>query len=249
MKLITIVIAMLILFAQSAACAEISLEEGTHQISETIAAGDFRAYVVEMGRDDALKVRLSEPNGARFDAFLTNYSAYLIYKNAIPGMAFDFYYLGGEFSAKAVSNVDYTYYSIRADKMVLIVDNTNRTDEGAPGSASIEVVGTITVSANFWGFGEMLVIGVVAVAMIAVVALAFRRRGRARPPDRRHERPSSKSRPESSAMHTSKHQDRPMAVQPAAYTPPTRLHPIRKLLRPVKRSSLERRKPLSPKRR
>ncbi|MFH0816154.1 MAG: hypothetical protein V1934_05005 [Methanobacteriota archaeon] len=229
MKAIIIVLVALAMLGQAAHGSEAALEEGATHISETIAAGDFRAYVVEMGRDDALKVRLSESSGARLDFFLTNYSAYLVYKSAIPGVAWDFFHLGGEYSAKSVSGVDYTYNSLRADTMVLIVDNTNRTDEGADGVGAVEVSGTITLSANFWGFGEMAAIGVVALAMAAVIGMALMRKGgrkpASRPPAHTHAKPTAKP--------------------PGGGSQAQR--PARKLLRPVLRSSIQNRKPLSPK--
>jgi hypothetical protein len=164
----------LALCAGQCAGGERTLKYGDTAVHEAIPAGGFQAFVVQLKIGDLLEVRLAEESSARVDFYLTNYTAYLAYRGVPVGIVLDFYYIAGGASANSAPQIEYSYRAMKADKMVVIVDNSNRTAEGASGVAPVTVVGQIKATENIWTLKTALIGALVVGCMIGVIYAVLR---------------------------------------------------------------------------
>jgi hypothetical protein len=172
-----------VFLAPMAQAADATMAQGVNQIDITIQAGGWVGYVVDAGRGDVIDVELAEAHDTRIDFYLTNYSAYLVYKDAPPGVPLDFYYISGGYSGKAVPAIAYQYVAFRSEKLVIVIDNANKTEEGAESSGSVTVRGTVDVRpVSGWGLRDWAVAGACAGGMVAIIGVAMWRSGRKKRP-------------------------------------------------------------------
>ena len=169
-----VLLAALLLVVQPVLATERTLGYGDTPVHDAIPQGGFQAYVVSLKQGDVLEVKLSETSGIRVDFYLTNYTAYLAYSRAIPDHPLDFYFVGGGTSLDNVSSIEYSYSAIKGDKMVVIADNSNRTDHGARSLGGADVQGKFTVREYIWNFRTIAIVAGVGFVFFLMIAFALR---------------------------------------------------------------------------
>ncbi len=158
-----------ILLAPSAA-ALTTLDYGENRITVTIESGEEAAYLMNVGAGDQLVVNLRVTEGGHVDFYLTNLTAYNLYKS---GYLDSLYFLGGQ-SRQDSSLLQYSYDSAIGNDYVLLIDNTANTLGGANPEGPVTIEGSITIEKNIWTVQNIAItITVVAGIILFMVFLRW----------------------------------------------------------------------------
>jgi len=171
---ITTVLMMLAIISITASAATYTLGYGTEIVEITLQSNQDAAYVVPLGVGDKLSVSLEVVDGGPVDFFLTNKTAYEVYKASISGsINFDSLYYVEDYSRKETGAISYTYDSLVANELVVLIDNTGYTVGGAEPIGPVDIEGKITVQKNVWTL-QNIIITIVAIVIIIVVMVGIR---------------------------------------------------------------------------
>jgi hypothetical protein len=173
-----LLIAVAVLLSGIAGAATTALGYGTQNISITLQPGEDAAYVILVKVGDRLKVDLRVAEGGQVDFYLTNLTAYNVYKASSAGNIhfYSFYYVV-DYSDENSDFIRYTYDSFVDNEMVVVIDNTGFTENGAVPIGPVSITGTITVEQTIWTLTNIAITVIVVIAIIAfMVGLKFRKR-------------------------------------------------------------------------
>ena len=149
-----------------------SLDYGDHQIDATIQINQDAAYVIPLKVGDKLVVDLEVFDGGPVDFYLTNKTAYEVYQASVSGnLNFDSFYFIDDYSRTSTGRMIYTYNSLTANELVVLVDNTGNLGEAPIGPVTIS--GSIEVQRNVWTWQNILMTAILII-MIIVFMLSFR---------------------------------------------------------------------------
>ncbi len=170
-RIMTMIMAIMIICTTCASSETFELDYGTHVISRTIQWRDDAAFVIHLDPGDRLVVDLQEENGIPVDFYLTNLTAYMVYQASINSQYnFPYLYNLGQYSKNGTTTISYERISFIKNTLVVLVDNTNYVGVDTVGPVSIE--GTISVHRNIWTLESILitslVIGIIVAFMIGV---------------------------------------------------------------------------------
>jgi hypothetical protein len=157
----------------SALANPLELGYGSHGVSDTIQMNDDLAYVVHMRAGDRLEASLRETTGKRVDFYLTNLTAYMAFKASLSGnQEVEYLYFLWEGTSKDTTLVEYEYTSFIENTLVVVVDNSPWTEDGAIPSGSVSVEGSITLHKNVWTL-QNIIITVLVIAVIIAFMVGF----------------------------------------------------------------------------
>jgi len=178
LKSLLLIIAITVLLGGNASAAMTALGYGTQEISITLQPGEDAAYVIPVKVGDHLKVDLRVTNGGPVDFYLTNLTAYNVYQASVAGNIhfYSFYYVV-DYSDENSDFIRYTFDSFVDNELVVVIDNTGFTEEGAAPIGSVSITGTITVEQNIWTPTNIAITVIVVIAIIVfMVGLRFRKK-------------------------------------------------------------------------
>ena len=162
----------LILTSSSVLALTSSLDYGDHQIDATIQINQDAAYVIPLEVGDKLIVDLEVFDGGPVDFYLTNKTAYEVYLASVSGsINFDSLYFIDDYSRTSIGRIAYTYNSLTANELVVLVDNTGNLGEAPIGPVTIS--GSIEVQRNIWTWQNILMTAILIIMIIAFM-LSFR---------------------------------------------------------------------------
>ncbi|MCK5309523.1 MAG: hypothetical protein KAJ64_02655 [Thermoplasmata archaeon] len=165
-------IVFLVLASSSVLALTADLGYGNHPIDVTIQANQDVAYVIDLEVGDKLIVDLEVFDGGPVDFYLTNKTAYGVYQASVSGVLnYDSFYFVEEYSRTSTGRISYTYDSIVANELVVLVDNSGNL--GEPPIGPVTVSGTIEVQRNVWTWQNILITAVLIILIIAFM-LSFR---------------------------------------------------------------------------
>ena len=165
-------IVFLVLASSSVLALTADLGYGNHPIDVTIQANQDVAYVIDLEVGDKLIVDLAVFDGGPVDFYLTNKTAYGVYQASVSGVLnYDSFYFVEEYSRTSTGRISYTYDSIVANELVVLVDNSGNL--GEPPIGPVTVSGTIEVQRNVWTWQNILITAVLIILIIAFM-LSFR---------------------------------------------------------------------------
>lgn len=173
-----LIIAIAVLLSGSVSAATVALDYGTQEVSITLQPGEDAAYVIPVKVGDRLKVDLQVIEGGQVDFYLTNLTAYNVYKASVAGNIhfYSFYYVV-DYSNENSDFIRYTYDSFVDNELVVVIDNTGFTQDGAAPIGPVSITGTISVEENIWTPTNIAITVIVVIAIIAfMVGLKFRKR-------------------------------------------------------------------------
>jgi hypothetical protein len=173
-----LIIAIVVLLSGATSGAIIALDYGTHEISITLQPGEDAAYVIPVKMGDSLKVDLRVTDGGQVDFYLTNLTAYNVYKASVAGNIhfYSFYYVV-DYSDENSDFTRYSYDSFVDNEMVVVIDNTDFIEGGAVPIGPASISGTITVEKNIWTLTNIIITVIVVIAIIAfMIGLKFRKK-------------------------------------------------------------------------
>lgn len=173
-----LIIAVAVLLSGATSGATVALGYGTHEVAITLQSGEDAAYVIPVGAGDNLNVDLRVTDGGQVDFYLTNLTAYNVYKASVAGNIhfYSFYYLA-DYSDENSDFIRYTYDSFVDNEMVVVIDNTGFTADGAAPIGPVSITGTITVEKNIWTLTNIAITAIVVIAIIAfMVGLRYRKK-------------------------------------------------------------------------
>ncbi|MDO9537058.1 MAG: hypothetical protein Q7J68_01925 [Thermoplasmata archaeon] len=171
-KSILLALALASLLCLNTSAATVQLPYGTHQISITLQPNEDLAYLIPLELGDRLIVNLAVAEGGPVDFYLTNLTAYNLYKASVSGdLNFpSLYYLTGQTSENAIE-VQYSYDSLVKNELVVLIDNSVYTENGAAPIGPVTVTGEITVERNVWTFQNIAI--TIAVVVIIILFMAY----------------------------------------------------------------------------
>lgn len=179
-----IVLFTLLLNTSMASAADLGY--GTQDILITVEQGQDAIYIVPMAFGDHLLVELRVTAGGVADFFLTNLTAYNVYRASIDGnIHLDSLYYLPEYSEVSTKFIQYNYGSLNENEMVVVIDNTGFTQPGAMPDGALSVEGTISVEHGIWTPVNIAVIVAVAISVI-VIAVSLKLRQKRRSSTRKH---------------------------------------------------------------
>jgi hypothetical protein len=173
-----LIIAIAVLLSGAASAATVALGYGTQEISVTLQPGEDAAYVIPVKVGDRLKVDLRVADGGQVDFYLTNLTAYNIYKSSVAGNIhfYSFYYVV-DYSDENSDFIRYTYDSFVDNELVVVIDNTGFTEGGAAPLGPVSITGTISAEQNIWTLTNIIITAIVIIAIIAfMVGLRYRKK-------------------------------------------------------------------------
>lgn len=172
-KILSLLLAAMILFPSMVSAAYSELDYGTHEISSTLQVNEDAAFFIHTEPGDKLIVNLTVASGGPVDFYLSNTTAYLAYRASLSGSGYvnELYYVR-EFSSRSSGSVSYEYTAFIRNNLVVLIDNTGWTEGGAVPTGVVVVEGTITVQKNAWTWQNIaitaLVIAVIVAFMVGV---------------------------------------------------------------------------------
>ena len=178
LKIISLMITIATLISGTACAAITTLDYGTHEISVTLQLGEDTAYVIPVNVGDRLKVDLQVIAGGPVDFYLTNLTAYNVYKASVAGNIhfYSLYYVV-DYSDEDSDFIRYTSNSFVDNELVVLIDNTGYTEDGAVPIGSVTITGSITVERNIWTPTNIVITVIVVIAIISfMVGLKFRKK-------------------------------------------------------------------------
>jgi hypothetical protein len=170
---VALALAWLIVFAGCASAEYAELGYGEHAVTSELGVNEDDAYVVHLRVGDRLSVDLEVTSGGLVDFFLTNVTAYMLYKASLSGeVHFNYLYYAADYSAKSVGSIGYDFTAFVEDTLVVVIDNTGWTEGGASPVGDVVVEGSIAVQKNVWTWQNIaitaLVVGVIIAFMVGV---------------------------------------------------------------------------------
>ncbi|MEW5937823.1 MAG: hypothetical protein AB1665_08425 [Candidatus Thermoplasmatota archaeon] len=169
MKRLIALLMLALLLQGCAQGAEHTLGYEALEVHTSIHINGYEAWTMHVEPGDVLIVELWVDEGAA-DFYLTNLSGYLAYRNAPPGVPVEFYYVGGAFSSPGAQRIEYLYTIAVRDVLVVIVDNSNRTAQGASPTGALLLSGRIELHERFWSSTTILItVGVVIATLVIMV--------------------------------------------------------------------------------
>ena len=177
-KLVMLALALAAMLSGNVVALMLDLDHGMHEISITILPGEDVAYVVPMEFGDHLNVNLQVTGGGPADFYLTDATAYSVYKASILGkIHFDSFYYVAEYSDENASSISYSYSSLKESELVVLIDNSGYIQTGVAPTEPVSVEGTISLVKGFWTPVNLTIATTAIVAAVAsVVFLVHRRR-------------------------------------------------------------------------
>jgi hypothetical protein len=177
-KYLILIIAIAVLLSGTASAATTALGYGTHEVTITLQLGEDAAYVIPVRVGDSLKVDLRVTEGGPVDFYLTNLTAYNVYKASVSGyLNFPSLYYVADYSDENSDFIRYTYDSFVDNELVVVIDNTGFTQNGAAPIGPVSITGTITVEKNVWTPTNIAITIIVIIAIIAfMVGLRYRKK-------------------------------------------------------------------------
>lgn len=172
-KILSLLLAAMILLPGIVSAAYSELDYGTHEISCTLQINEDAAFAIHTEPGDVLMVNLTVTSGGAVDFYLSNTTAYLAYRASLGGNGYvdDLYYVR-EYSSKSSGSISYDYTAFMKNNLVVLIDNTGWTEGGADPTGVVVVEGTITVQKNVWTWQNIaitaLVIAVIVAFMVGV---------------------------------------------------------------------------------
>ena len=161
-----------VLASSSVLALSSELGYGTHEIEINIQENQDAAYIIDLKAGDKLIVDLEVFDGGPVDYYLTNKTAYDAYLASAAGyINSDSFYFVGEYSRTSTGRISYTYNSVTAGEIVVLVDNTGNIGETPIGPVTI--FGSIEIQKNVWTLQNILITAVLVI-MIIVFMLSFR---------------------------------------------------------------------------
>jgi hypothetical protein len=148
--IIALCIALLLINMTSASAVYLELGYGIHHINSTLQA-----------------------SGGPVDFYLTNVTAYMVYKASAGGdINFGYLYYLADYSAKNAGSINYELTAFVENTLVIVIDNSAWTEGGADPIGEVVVRGTIEAQSNVWTWQNIaitaLVIGVIIAFMVGV---------------------------------------------------------------------------------
>ena len=166
------VFALIILTSSSVLALTSNLGYGNHPIDATIQVNQDAAYVVPLKLGDKLIVDLEVFDGGPVDFYLTNKTAYDVYQASTSGaINYDSFYFIEEYSRTSTGRISYTYDSLVATEVVVLVDNSGNLGEAPIGPVTIS--GSIEIQKNVWTWQNILITAILIIMIIAFM-LSFR---------------------------------------------------------------------------
>jgi len=150
-----------------------NLDYGTHVITVNLEMHEDVAYIVHTQTGDELKVDLTVTDGGSVDFYLTNLTAYMAYRASLGGggIVDELIYVR-ENSRQSTGSISYDYTAFVTNTLVVVIDNTAWTVDGAQPTGPVSVEGTIVFEKNIWTWQNIvitaLVIGVIIAFMVGV---------------------------------------------------------------------------------
>ena len=156
----------LILTSSSVMALTSNLGYGDHPIDAIIQANQDAAYVIPLKVGDKLIVDLEVFDGGPVDFYLTNKTAYDIYQASVSGnLNYDSFYFIEDYSRTSTGRISYTYDSLVATEVVVLVDNSGNL--GGDPIGPVTISGSIEVQKNVWTWQNILVTAVLIILIIA----------------------------------------------------------------------------------
>jgi len=177
-KIIFPIITLTVLLGGSACAAMSTLDYGTHEISITIQPGQEATFLIPLEVGDHLRVDLIVTDGGPVDFYLTNLTAYNVYRASVAGtLNFPSLYYVADYSRENGDFIHYSYDSYVANELVVLIDNTGNTQNGAAPLGPVSITGTIVVEQNVWTPVNITITLIVVVLIIAfMVGFWFRKK-------------------------------------------------------------------------
>ncbi len=161
-------LAALVISMTSVRADYVELDYGTHEISTTLQIGEDEAYVVHLKVGDRLEVNLEVVSGGPVDFYLTNLTAYMVYKASVGGsIHFSYLYYAADYSSKNVGSISYAYTALVADTLVVVIDNAAWTEGGAEPIGEVLMEGSIAVQKNVWTWQNIAIVALVIAVIVA----------------------------------------------------------------------------------
>ena len=143
---------------------------GTEPVEIALQPNQEMAYVIPLEVGDRLIVELEVASGGPVDFFLTNNTAYVVYvASRTDGAGIDSLYYIEDYSRKEAGTISYTYNSLVANELVVLIDNTGYTVDGAEPTGPVSVEGSIIVQKNVWTPQNIFITIIVLIIIIAVM--------------------------------------------------------------------------------
>ncbi len=172
-KILSLLLAAMILLPGTVSAAYSELDYGTHEISCTLQVNEDAAFAIHTEPGDRLIVNLTVASGGPVDFYLSNTTAYLAYRASVSGIGYvDELYYVREYSRKSSGSISYEYTAFIKNNLVVLIDNTGWTEGGAVPTDVVVVEGPISVHKNVWTWQNIaitaLVIAVIVAFMVGV---------------------------------------------------------------------------------
>ncbi|MCK4757898.1 MAG: hypothetical protein KAS67_05560 [Thermoplasmata archaeon] len=150
---------------------------GDHDIDIIVNHNENVAYVMPLKMGDKIIVDLAVESGGEVDFYLmNNYTMYLTSldsqdasKNNLEMCVIG----GGTYSRTHSVWISYEYTTNYDDTLVLLIDNSYLTDEGAVPEGEVVITGSVEVVKSIWTM-ENIIITIVIVILIIVIFVGFK---------------------------------------------------------------------------
>ena len=146
---------------------------GTEEVSITLQPNEEAAYAIPLKVGDVLEVELEVVSGGPVDFYLTNLTAYNLYRASITsGGGIDSLYYLADYSRNECGGIGYTYDSLVENELVVLLDNTAYLEGGAAPIGPVSIEGSIRVHQNVWTWQNIAVTTIVIGLIVGFMALA-----------------------------------------------------------------------------
>lgn len=174
MKYAALAIAAVIFAAPFVSAAPFNLGYGDHDIEISIPINQHAAYAIQVRPGDKLMVNLEVAEGGPVDFFFTNSTAYEMYLECISGSSNEnSLFFIDEYSKKEAGVISYTYNSLVANDIVVLIDNTGFNLDGVDPLGTVEIAGTIALERNVWT-PQNIALTIIAIATIITIMVGIK---------------------------------------------------------------------------